>query len=60
MKMLEQLLNKYLEIIYNTNVNYIHENGYFNNSKIIDVNITPANKFMDKSIYAFVEKAMEP
>lgn len=45
-KTLEELMNNYLFKIYEYNKKYIKENGYFNNSKIIDLNISPYNKYL--------------
>lgn len=40
---LDTLLNNYLVQIYEKNKNYIKTNGYFNNTKIINLGITPFN-----------------
>lgn len=42
---LELLLNKYLYTIYEKNKEYINKNGYFNNSKVIELNIAPYNTY---------------
>lgn len=41
---LEELLNNYLYAIFEKNQEYLKENGFFNNSKIIELNIQPYNK----------------
>jgi hypothetical protein len=50
MKVLEELLNNYLYIIYQKNDEYIKSNGYFNNTKIPDLKISPHNKFEHDTI----------
>ena len=40
---LEKLLNEYLIKIYERNNKYFETNGYFNNSKVIDLQTTPYN-----------------
>jgi len=45
LKIFEKLLNKYLLEIYEKNKKYIKENGYFNNTKVIDLKIDPYNKY---------------
>lgn len=37
----EELLNNYLTVIYDTNTDYIKKYGYFNNSKVIDLKVSP-------------------
>lgn len=48
MKTLETLLNKYLYEIYEKNKQFINENGYFNNSKVIDLKVAPYNKYKNE------------
>lgn len=45
MNTLENLLNTYLIQIYDKNNEYTKTNGYFNSSKIIDLNISPYNQY---------------
>lgn len=49
MKTFEQLFNKYLLVIYEKNETYIKEHGYFNNTKIIELNISPYNKYKNET-----------
>jgi len=44
-KIYEELLNNYLYQIYEKNKKYIEKDGYFNNTKIIDLNISPYNQY---------------
>lgn len=50
MEILEKLLNGYLTEIYEKNKKYIGENGYFNNSKIIELNISPYNSYQTETM----------
>lgn len=52
-EVLETLCNNYLLIIYDANNKYISENGYFNNTKIIDPKIIPYNKFRNSHMETF-------
>lgn len=45
MIILEKLLNRYLTKIINANKKFIEDNGYFNNTKIIEHDILPYNKY---------------
>lgn len=45
LKIFEELLNKYLLVIDMKNKEYISEHGYFNNTKLIELNISPYNKY---------------
>ena len=45
MKVLEKILNKYLMEIYEENQRYIKENGYYTDTKVIELNIQPSNKY---------------
>ena len=49
MQIFEQLFNKYLMIIYEKNIQYIKDNGYFNNTKLIELNIAPYNKYKNET-----------
>lgn len=49
MKILESILNKYLVTIYEKNKLYIQENGFFNNSKVIELNVAPYNKYKNET-----------
>lgn len=53
MKTLEILLNKYLYVIYQTNDSYVKENGYFNNTKVIDLKISPHNQYKNETMDQF-------
>jgi hypothetical protein len=44
LKNYEELINNYLYQIYEINQNLIKKNGYFNNTKLFDINIEPYNK----------------
>lgn len=44
-KTLEDMLNKYLDIIYEKNNVFIKKNGYFNNTKLIDCTTEPYNTY---------------
>jgi hypothetical protein len=44
---LDTLLNNYLIQIYEKNKNYIKTNGYFNNTKVINLEITPYNSLSE-------------
>lgn len=48
MKTFEELLNKYLVVIYEQNEKYIKDNGYFNNTKLIELNVAPYNKYKNE------------
>ena len=45
LKIFEELFNKYLTIIYDQNNKYIKDKGYFNNTKVIELNIDAYNKY---------------
>lgn len=49
LKTFEQLFNKYLVVIYEKNEKYIKDNGYFNNTKLIELNIAPYNKYKNET-----------
>lgn len=49
LKTFEQLLNKYLLVIYEKNEKYIKDKGYFNNTKLIELNIAPYNKYKNET-----------
>lgn len=53
MRELESLLNKYLSEIYERNINYINEKGYFNNSKIMDLNMSPYNQYSEHDEFKY-------
>ena len=53
MEILEALLNKYLMLIYNANENYIKTHGYFNNTKVIELNIKPYNTYKQNDLIQY-------
>lgn len=46
---LEELINNYLTVIYEANQNYIKTHGYFNNTKIINLNVKPFDSSFDET-----------
>jgi len=50
---LEELLNEYLIQIYEKNKEYIQDRGFFNNTKIIELNIKPYNTSKDEPVNYF-------
>lgn len=50
MEMFEKLLNNYIISIHEINTEYVKINGYFNNSKIIELNIFPYNKYAPENL----------
>jgi hypothetical protein len=53
MQTLEKILNNYIYIIYQKNNEYITEKGYFNNTKLIDLKISPYNKCNNTMINSY-------
>lgn len=45
LKQYEKMLNDYLYQIYEKNTKYIEKEGYYNNTKIFDLNISPYNNY---------------
>jgi hypothetical protein len=50
MKNMEEILNDYLTKIYDIHKNYVDKNGYYNNTKLIELNIYPYNHYDSNTI----------
>lgn len=48
---MEELMNNYLYAIFEKNQDYLKEHGFHNNSKIIELNIQPYNKSLERLPY---------